>query len=89
MLKPIRKCKQEPKWKVRVRKNGNLREATVDGIFMIFQEWDKQRLLEEIDDYLKKLGELEKAEISIITEQKRSWRTYPKKEEKSDFIDKK
>ena len=89
MLKPIRKCKQEPKRKVRVRKNGNLREATVDWIFMIFQEWNKQRLLEEIDDYLKKLGEVEKAEINIETEQKRSWRTYPKKEEKSDFIDKK
>jgi hypothetical protein len=36
---------------------------------------------------LKKLGEVEKAEINIETEQKRSWRTYPKKEEKSDFID--
>lgn len=89
MLKPLKEIKKEPKRKVRVRKNGNLREATVDGIFMIFQEWDKQRLLEEIDDYLKKLGELERAEINIITEQKRSWRTYPKKEEKSDFIDKK
>ena len=89
MLKPRKNCKKEPKRIVRVRKNWNLREATVDGIFMIFQEWDKQRLLEEIDDYLKKLGEVEKAEISIETEQKRSWRTYPKKEEKSDFIDKK
>ena len=89
MLKPRKNCKKEPKRIVRVRRNGNLREATVDGIFMIFQEWNKQRLLEEIDDYLKKLGEIEKAEINIETEQKRSWRTYPKKEEKSDFIDKK
>lgn len=79
MLKPIRKCKQEPKWKVRVRKNWNLREAKVDGIFVLFQEWNKQRLLEEIDDYLKKLGELEKAEINIITEQKRRRRKYPNK----------
>lgn len=87
MLKPIKKCKKEPKWKVRVRKNWNLREATVDNIFLVFQDSNKERLLEEVDHYLRELGEVEKAEINIITEQKKNWRTYPKKEEKSDFID--
>ena len=87
MLKPIKNCKKEPKWKVRVRKNWNLREATVDNIFLVFQDSNKERLLEEVDHYLKELWEVEKAEINIITEQKKNWRTYPKKEEKSDFID--
>ena len=87
MLKPRKNCKKEPKRIVRARKNGNLREATVDNIFLVFQDSNKERLLEEVDQYLKELWEVEKAEINIETEQKRSWRTYPKKEEKSDFID--
>lgn len=87
MLKPRKNCKKEPKRIVRVRKNWNLREATVDNIFLVFQDSNKERLLEEVDHYLKELGEVEKAEINIITEQKKNWRTYPKKEEKSDFID--
>lgn len=89
MLKLRKNCKKEPKRIVRVRKNWNLREATVDNIFLVFQDSNKERLLEEVDHYLRELGEVEKAEINIITEQKKSWRTYPKKEEKSDFIDKK
>lgn len=87
MLKLRKNCKKEPKRIVRVRKNWNLREATVDNIFLVFQDSNKERLLEEVDHYLKELGEVEKAEINIITEQKKNWRTYPKKEEKSDFID--
>ena len=79
MIIPLWSCKETPKRKIRVRKNWNLREATVDGIFVLFQEWNKQRLLEEIDYYLKKLGDLEKAEINIITEQKRRRRNYPNK----------
>lgn len=79
MLKPLWSYKGKPKRKIRVRKNWNLREARVDGIFVLFQEWNKQRLLEEIDYYLKKLWELEKAEIDIITEQKRRRRNYPNK----------
>lgn len=87
MLKLRKNCKKEPKRIVRVRKNWNLREATVDNIFLVFQDSNKERLLEEVDHYLRELGEVEKAEINIITEQKKNWRTYPKKEEKSDFID--
>lgn len=84
MLKPIRKCKQEPKRKVRVRKNGNLREATVDNIFLVFQDSNKERLLEEVDHYLKELWEVEKADVKILKNPKKSWRY---REEKSDFID--
>ena len=84
MLKPIRKCKQEPKRKVRVRKNGNLREATVDNIFLVFQDSNKERLLEEVDHYLKELWGVEKADVKILKNPKKSWRY---REEKSDFID--
>lgn len=84
MLKPIKNCKKEPKWKVRVRKNWNLREATVDNIFLVFQDSNKERLLEEVDHYLRELGEVEKADVKILKNPKKSWRY---REEKSDFID--
>ena len=84
MLKPRKNCKKEPKRIVRVRKNGNLREATVDNIFLVFQDSNKERLLEEVDHYLKELGEVEKADVKILKNPKKSWRY---REEKSDFID--
>lgn len=84
MLKPRKNCKKEPKRIVRVRKNGNLREATVDNIFLVFQDSNKERLLEEVDHYLKELWEVEKADVKILKNPKKSWRY---REGKSDFID--
>ena len=87
MLKLRKNCKKEPKRIVRVRKNGNLREATVDNIFLVFQDSNKERLLEEVDHYLRELGEVEKADVRILKNPKKSWRYREVREEKSDFID--
>jgi hypothetical protein len=87
MLKLRKNCKKDPKRIVRVRKNGNLREATVDNIFLVFQDSNKERLLEEVDHYLRELGEVEKADVKILKNPKKSWRYREVREEKSDFID--
>jgi hypothetical protein len=59
----------------------------VDNIFLVFQDSNKERLLEEVDHYLRELGEVEKADVRILKNPKKSWRYREVREEKSDFID--
>jgi len=84
MLKPLKECEWTPKWRVKIRKVWNVRQAELNDHFTVFQDGDRARLINDMDKFIKSMIETEKTEVKI--ERKPREKKYYKPE-KTDFID--
>lgn len=83
MLKPIKECEWKPQWRVKISKVWNLRQAELNDHYTVFQDGDKQRLMGDVDRFIKSMIETEKADVKL--ERKHREKKYYKPE-KTDFI---
>lgn len=60
MLKPIKECKGlKPKFIVSIKKEWNLWCGYVNR-FLVFKDWDKERLKNDLDKYCKSIDDISK-----------------------------